>query len=453
MCSMWFFERRPSGDPGRPARAQSFPVFGRNQPFSAIATINNRFARGCGRCTLVLFVLAALACARSVPAAEFFVSPAGSDENPGTLEQPFASPHHAQRAARQIEGEPVTVYLRGGTYYLNKPLVFTPQDSGKPTAPVVYRAYKNEQPVLSGGMRLQLDWRPYRNGIMQARLPQRLATDQLFVNGRRWHDPAGAFFHALHRACWGDLHYLVTGKDAQGNLTYEGGWQNNRPSAPHGEYRFVENVFEELDAPGEWFYDPKQQTLYFYPPKGLDLNKAIVEGVRLEQIVEFRGNQDRPVRWVELCGLKLVHAARTFMKNKEPLLRSDWTIWRGGAVYLERAEDCRLRDLDIDQVGSNAIFLSGYNRRIEITGCRISRAGASGICFVGLPEAVRSPLFQYGQTQTLEEMDHAPGPGGSRNKLRASTSPLPLRSPSAIAASTACPGRGSTFAPAYSAVM
>ena len=27
---------------------------------------------------------------------------------------------------------------------------------------------------------------------------------------------------------------------------------------PHEKYRFVENIFEELDAPGEWFLDDEE---------------------------------------------------------------------------------------------------------------------------------------------------------------------------------------------------
>ena len=53
-----------------------------------------------------------------------------------------------------------------------------------------------------------------------------------------------------------------------GNVTYEGGWQNNRRMGMHDKYRFVENIFEELDAPGEWYLDEKTATLYFYPPRG-----------------------------------------------------------------------------------------------------------------------------------------------------------------------------------------
>ena len=77
----------------------------------------------------------------------------------------------------------------------------------------------------------------------------------------------GGFIHAQHKARWGGFHFLITGKDAAGNLTYEGGWQNNRKNSMHEEYRFVENIFEELDAPGEWFLDRKTSTLYYYPPK------------------------------------------------------------------------------------------------------------------------------------------------------------------------------------------
>jgi hypothetical protein len=40
----------------------------------------------------------------------------------------------------------------------------------------------------------------------------------------------------------------------------------------------------------------------------------------------------------------------------------------------------------------------------------ISEAGANGVAFVGSPDAVRSPLFEYGQTQPVEKIDRTPGP-------------------------------------------
>jgi len=369
----------------------------------------------------------------------YHVAPSGNDSNPGTLEKPFASLQRAQQAVRQKSG---TVFLRGGSYYLPETLIFTEQDSGTKDGPVIFQAYQNEQPVISGGVKLEkLDWQPFRDGIFQAKVPESLATEEIFVNGERqilarypnfdptaqyfngsaadavstnramrWADPSGGYFHAMHPALWGDFTWRITGKDSQGKVTMEGGWQNNRGGAVHQKIRFVENIFEELDAPGEWFLNNKTHILYFYPPAGLDLAKATIEATRLRSLVEFRGSEDKPVRFVRLQGLTFRHAARTVMDTKEPLLRTDWAIYRGGAIFFQGAEDCMLEDCMLDQVGGNAVFVNHYNRRIAVRGCQIAKAGASGICFVGDPKAARNPLFNYSQVNKLEDLDRTPGP-------------------------------------------
>ena len=136
----------------------------------------------------------------------YFVSPSGNDANPGTLEKPFATLQRAQQAARQKHGD---VFLRGGTHYLPDTLLFTAQDSGTKDAPVVYQAYQNEQPVISGGVRLEnLNWQPYTNGIFQAQVPADLLTEEVFINGQRqvWRGagnpcrPATRIFRGHHPA-------------------------------------------------------------------------------------------------------------------------------------------------------------------------------------------------------------------------------------------------------------
>ena len=118
---------------------------------------------------------------------EFWVSPEGKDTHPGTKERPFATLGKSRQMASVVSklGRPVTVYLREGTHYLTEPLVFTSDDSGSKNAPVTFQACENEKPVISGGLRLNLDWKPYKNGISQAQLPPGLASDQLFVNNER----------------------------------------------------------------------------------------------------------------------------------------------------------------------------------------------------------------------------------------------------------------------------
>ncbi len=389
--------------------------------------------------TAVGLLLGFVLTAAGALAQPYYVSTSGSDANAGTLEKPFATLERAQEAVRKAPGD---VILRGGTYYLARTLVFTARDSGSPAKPVSYQAYPGEQPVISGGVRLEgLAWEPFRDGILKAGVPADLATEEIFVNGERqvlarypnfdpkaqyfdgfaadavskerasrWADPTGGYLHAMHPSLWGDFTWRITGKDEQGGVTLEGGWQNNRGGAVHKTIRFVENVLEELDAPGEWFLDAKTHTLYFLPPAGLDLRTATIEATRLRNLVEFRGTESAPVRFITLRGLTFRHAARTVMDTREPLMRSDWAIYRGGALFLEGAEDCAIEDSLLDQVGGNAIFVNCYNRRIAIRGCQIVKAGASGVCFVGDPRATRSPLFHYEQNNELEALDRTPGP-------------------------------------------
>jgi hypothetical protein len=202
-------------------------------------------------------LLLALASSVSACASDIYVSPQGDDAGSGNIDKPIATLAHAQDLARAASqaGSAVTVWLRGGVYHLTLPLVFTAADSGTSSAPVVYRAYKGEEPVISGGIKvLGLKWSPYKGGIMQATVPDDLKTDQLFINGQRrimarypnydpkqrifngysadaispartalWADPAGGFFHVMHDDSWNSYSYEINGKQPDGQVIYEGG--------------------------------------------------------------------------------------------------------------------------------------------------------------------------------------------------------------------------------------
>ncbi|KLU01159.1 hypothetical protein RISK_006728 [Rhodopirellula islandica] len=402
----------------------------------------SRAALGLSRTFLTLTLLSLGM--QSANALDVYVDLQGDDANDGSQSAPVASVERAREIARPSVGkENVTVWIGDGVHHLPQTLMFESGDSGSAEHPVVYRAVNEGQAILSGGSRLELNWQPFRDGIVQANTTPGLVIDQLFVGGQlqrmarypnydpskttqayqgrvadafskeraaRWSDPSGGFIHAMHRARWGGYHYRITGKDSDGNVTFEGGWQNNRPSGMHADQRMVENIFEELDAPGEWYHNAKTNTLYFYPGPAVDLKAAKIEVVRLRHLIEFQGTEQLPVRHITLNGFVFRHSARTFMETKEPMLRSDWTIYRGGAVVLTGTEDVAIANSEFDQVGGNAIFVNHYNRRARISGCHIHDAGASGVCLVGDPDAVRDPLFQYGHKNDLTKVDRTPGP-------------------------------------------
>ncbi len=378
---------------------------------------------------------------------EIHASPQGDNQNDGSAARPVATLEAAQGLARKMRG--TSVVIHAGTY---RGLRLTELDAG-----TEYRAATGEKVVISSNRKLELKWKPYRDGIWQAELGQqaflhphlspeappqsRLQIDRLFVNGQqqrmarypnfdpairhlggfaadaisreraaRWSNPAGGYVHALHPGEWGGIHFVIKGKDKNGDVVLDGGRANNRGSGMHKQHRYVENIFEELDAPGEWFYDSKTGTLYFMPPEGLDLANATIECPTASRLMQFEGTQQKPVKNVTLRGLTFQHGMHTFMQTSEPLLRSDWTIARDGAVVLEGTEDCRIVDCEFDQIGGNAVFVSNYNRRVRIAGCDIRETGASGVAFVGHPTSVRNPLFEYGQRQSLDKIDKQPGP-------------------------------------------
>lgn len=394
---------------------------------------------------LVLFSL-------SVSAKDIYVKPGGEGRETGSKRYPYHSIEAARERTRDFIGkEVVNIYLNDGVYYLDKTLVFTWEDGGTESFPVYYRAINEGAVHLSGGDRLEVQWEPYKDGIYWCRVPEGMVIDQLFINNRReemarfpnsrpgknvfdcwtlshnsqpdpendplsmeriagWNNPEGAYLHAMHRALWGGMHYRVLGKKGDGTLDLEGGWQNNRPDRMHPTYRFIENLFEELDAPGEWYYDRSSSKLYLFP-RDTAIQNAKVETVRLRHLIEFKGSMEQPVRNIHLQGLVFKHTARVFMENKEPLLRSDWTTYRGGAVSFNGAENCSLINCEFDQVGGNSIFVNNYNRQISIKGCYIHESGANGIAFVGDPQMVRNPLFRYGP-QDYAALDLTPGPKG-----------------------------------------
>ena len=372
--------------------------------------------------------------------ANFYVSQKGNDTNKGTQVKPFASISKAIAEARKKSGE-IVIYLMGGSFHLSQPIVFTPDDSRKKNETLIIKNFKDQKVTISSGIALNLNWRKYKNGIWQANVTQDVIFDELFVNGQlqrmarypnyestahyfggtaddvlakeraaRWKSPEGGYIHALHPCEWGDIHYVIKGKSEKGEVILEGGWQNNRKMGMHQKYRFVENIFEELDTVNEWFYDKKARILYYYPPKGIDIKTAKFETPQIAHLFEFRGSETNPVKNISIEGLTLTETLRTFMENKEPLLRSDWTIYRGGAVLYDGAVNCSLKNCTLNNLGGNAVFFNNYNRSCEVSGCLISEIGASAFCFVGDPNAVRSPSFEYWQFVPLNQIDRTPGP-------------------------------------------
>lgn len=393
---------------------------------------------------LILLVLISFVSCRSQEM-EIYVSKNGNNQNSGTLNAPLQSLDMALKLAESEKQEnadkAITIFVRGGTYYLPETARINSSHSGTKEAPFKINAYPGEQVIISGARKLDLTWEDAEDGILRAKLGEAISFDQLFINGRKqirarypnfnpdilvyngysadaispdriktWSKPETGVLHAMHRAEWGGYHYRIVGVDADGEAILEGGFQNNRQMGMHKDYRFVENIKEELDVPGEWFFDQEEKVLYYYPEAGFDPSNSLVEAPVLDHLIELYGTEQNPVHHIEISGFTFQHTRSTYMQTKEPLLRSDWTIYRGGAVLLEGTKDIRISNSYFLELGGNGVFVNKHNRGTVISTNHFKEIGASAIAFVGSPEAVRSPSFEYHQFVEYGKLNRTPGP-------------------------------------------
>ena len=277
-----------------------------------------------------------------VYSATLHVSPAGNDANPGTESRPFATPQRARDAIRQLKqagplDAPVTVVLHGGTYQLTGPMVLEPQDSGTEAAPITYAAAPGEHPTLSGGRRIT-GWKKASDTLWMTELPEVKAGQwrfrQLFVNGQsrpRARTPNEGFLRVAgfpdgghevpyHTDCrrfefkpgdldpswtnlqdvevivyhfWTDSHLPIQSIDAATHIVTfanKAGKVFTDDFTANGARYIVENVFEALDQPGEWYLNRHTGVLYYMPKPGEDMSTAEVIAPQVPAFLSIRGN-------------------------------------------------------------------------------------------------------------------------------------------------------------------
>lgn len=314
-------------------------------------------------CTL-LAVAALTLPARAASAVTFYVSPGGSDSNPGTSsDAPFRTLTKAQAAVRAIDKStsgPITVTLAGGVYRLARTLTFTAADSGGGTAGTVWwKAASGQSPVISGGVQIT-GWARTGagSGIWSAPAPAGLDTRQLYVDGVRaqratgalpvsvkqtatgyttasgdpmagWRDPSAMEFVyrgglglwteprcpvasvtstaiTMAQPCWNNSTQRVMRTDGSGR-TYNLVGRKSITEAPTA----VENAYELLDKPGEFYLDKNEHRFYYIPRSGEDLTTADVEAPALDTLVATSGSASDEPTHLGFQGIQFSYANYT----------------------------------------------------------------------------------------------------------------------------------------------
>jgi hypothetical protein len=229
----------------------------------------------------------------------------------------------------------VVVELQGGTYRLTAPFQLGVQDSGRPGHPVVYRAAAGQTPVLSGATKVsgfqEVDAAKH---LYRAKVPAGTASRELFVNGVRavrargpknpsgfsvtatgfttsdpsyttWTEPAEV--EVVQNNGWKQMRCplasITPSASGGSDLTVDPGcWNNNHTSVPNPSFPFngaglprldgvsrLENAYQLLGTPGQFYLDDSADYLYYVPRAGEDLATADVELPVASELLDASG--------------------------------------------------------------------------------------------------------------------------------------------------------------------
>jgi hypothetical protein len=163
---------------------------------------------------------------------------------------------------------------------------------------------------------------------------------------------------------------------------------------------YIENVYEELDQPREFYFNHSTGVLSYIPEQSAtaaDPSTWDVVVPVLEELLRVGGTEEHadqaadakaapsPAQHVSFRGLTFRHTTPTFMApaGYESGQGGDWAYYRSGAVVLSNAEDVTVEECALIDVEGNAIAILDHVYGSTIQGNECAGAGDSCVLMVG----------------------------------------------------------------------
>ena len=363
---------------------------------------------------------------------ELFVSPEGLS--------PFDALKRIRASKASGDLSAWTVHVAPGWYEFKEPLVFLPEDSGAPSAPVRWVA-DGGKAVFAGGGRIA-GWRDDGDGTWSAPLPKDAQGRpvwfrSLFVNGRRAvrsRHPDTGFFHVdgirqvattnaagvlshtqyvtvtnaaadalagippeeiaacelQARVAWSYGAFSIQAWDPGERTLVISSRRDDIASTWHwpGEKNLfcLENVRRGFDSPGEWFYDVREERVRYRPLPGESVSgceftaplSALVSVVRLEGDPA----SGRAVSDIAFDGISFALSRTdgdelpTGFVQQLPLQAARLA---GGCVYARGARCVSFERCKVTQTENYAMRLDIGCVSNRVAGCDLTDLGAGGV--------------------------------------------------------------------------
>ncbi|MCD6395077.1 MAG: right-handed parallel beta-helix repeat-containing protein [Planctomycetes bacterium] len=403
--------------------------------------------------TMLCYILAVIGLMCSVSRASggaIYVSIAGDDNwsgrlpaaNSGRTDGPLATLSAARDAIRSLNGgqlpiNGVTVYVRGGIYFLSSTFELGAADSGTAEKPIVYRACEDEEVRLIGGREvkgfgaitdskvlgrieekfrrniLQLDLKSQevgglgklrnrgfgRSGVAGLELffqdrPMQLARwpnagwvkiasvpggkdgGRFGYEGdrpKRWLNADDVWVHGFWTHDWADSYEKVASIDTEKRVI--------STVPPHGAYGYTKgkrfyalNLLEELDSPGEWYLERETGILYFWPPAPPAQGAAFVSTI--DTIISMKD-----VSYVTFRGMTI-------------------ECTRGTAVRISGGKGNLIAGCTIRNIGNRGVSISGGTNN-GVAGCDIYETGDGGIGLLGGDRKTLRPCNNFAENNHI----------------------------------------------------
>lgn len=347
--------------------------------------------------------------------AVYYVSPSGSDSNPGFEAAPFQTIEKARAVVRTVNQSmtgDIVVILREGRYVLSNTLTFDQYDSGTNGFNIIYKAYPGEKPVISGGQQIT-GWTPAGNGIYKANVGS-LSFRQLYVNDvpairartpnegtynriKSWDEANKRIVvNASETSNWQRLNeveiivfkewtqnnsrissFSVSGSDAYVSLIEPDrtrNFQTQQYLRQSNQGYFFENAYEFLDAPGEFYLNTGTNELFYRPRAREDLASAVVFAPRLEKVIQIQGKASSYAKNIQFHGITFEHSNWLYPSSEGfAHWQADGSVIGGtssipGGIHLQYAERIRFERNIIKNMGGSGLALYSDTRDNSIIG-------------------------------------------------------------------------------------
>jgi hypothetical protein len=327
----------------------------------------------------------------------------------------------ASRSQKPSLNRPIKVVLSDGIYFLTKPILFEPEDSGTKDSPVSYQSDIQGAATISGG-KIITGWQSeIVNNIEMwtVNLPGSSESwhfQHLWVNGQRRERsryPSQGYLQVKavqntkgQPRSQGHYSFQYTVGDLPTNISLQGGevvimnrWTESRLPITRVDHHqntiyfskksvfklaardlfYIENVFDCLDTPGEWYLDRDRSKLYYIPLAEENLDTAQVIVPTLAYLMTFRGQaiENQMIKYLSFDKLIFAHTNWHLPQTISGYIQGARGV--SGAITASGIGNCQWRDCTFKHLGNYAIDLGGGCQDNQIVNCSMFDLGAGGI--------------------------------------------------------------------------